>query len=161
VDPLAGSWYVETLTNQMEEQMRTVMAEADAQGGIVAAIAEGRIQDMVSRQAWQRQKQLESGEFRKVGVNCYRQEAEEQAPVEFHPFREQDCAEQIARLRQIRAQRNGSEVASALRAVRAAAKAGQNVMPAVIAAVQAYATVGELTQCLVEEYGRYQEPTRF
>ncbi len=161
VDPLAGSWYVETLTNQMEEQIRAAMSEVDAQGGIVPAIAAGRIQDIVSRQAWQRQKQLESGEIRKVGVNCYRMEAEEQAPVEFHPFKEEVCAEQIARLKKIRAQRNQDHLASALRNVRAAAKAGQNVMPAMIAAVEAYATVGELTQCLVEEYGRYEEPTRF
>ena len=161
VDPLAGSWYVETLTNQMEECIAAVMAEVDAQGGIVAAIADGRIQDIVSRQAWQKQKQLENGELRKVGVNCYRLEEEEQAPVEFHPFKEQDCAQQVARLKQIRAERNRDQATRAVRDVRAAATAGQNIMPPLIAAVEAYATVGELTQCLVEEYGRYQEPTRF
>jgi len=161
VDPLAGSYYVETLTNQMEQRICAVMSELEAQGGIVSAIAAGRIQDVVSRQAFERQRKLESGEIRKVGVNCYRMEEEERPPVEFHPFKEEVCAEQIERLNRIRSERDNAKVAGALQTVRADAKAGRNVMPSIIAAVEAYATVGELTQCLVEEYGRYEEPTRF
>ncbi len=161
VDPLAGSYYVETLTNQMEQRIRAAMSELDAQGGIVSAIAEGRIQDVVSRQAFERQRKLERGEIRKVGVNCYRMEEEERPPVEFHPFKEEVCAEQIERLDRVRSERDNAKVVGALQNVRAAAKAGRNVMPSMIEAVEAYATVGELTQCLVEEYGRYEEPTRF
>jgi methylmalonyl-CoA mutase N-terminal domain/subunit len=160
-DPLAGSYYVETLTNQMEQRIREVMTEVDAQGGIVPAIAAGRIQEIVSRQAFEKQRKLESGEIRKVGANCYRMQEEERPPVEFHPFKEEVCAEQIERLNRIRAERDRDKVAAALRNVRAAAKAGENVMPGMVAAVEAYATVGELTQCLVEEYGRYEEPMRF
>jgi methylmalonyl-CoA mutase N-terminal domain/subunit len=160
VDPLGGSYYVETLTNQMEERIRAVMAEVENQGGIVQAIAEGRIQSDVSRQAFERLKKVECGEIRKVGVNCYRIEEEDQQ-VEFHPFEEEVCAKQIARLEATRAERDNAKVADALESVRADAQAGRNVMPSMIAAVKAYATVGELTRCLVEVYGRYKEPVRF
>lgn len=160
VDPLGGSYYMETLTNQMEERIRAVMDELDAQGGIVWAIAEGHIQNAVSRQAFENLKKLERGEIRKVGVNCYRVEEEEQ-PVEFHPFKEEVCREQIRRLDAIRAERDNMEVKRALQEVLADAKAGRNVMPGVVNAVKAYATVGEITNCLVEAYGRYDEPVRF
>jgi methylmalonyl-CoA mutase N-terminal domain/subunit len=158
-DPLAGSYYVETLTNQLEERVRAAMDEVDAQGGIVRAIAEGHIQNAVSKQAFERLKKLERGEIRKVGVNCYRME-EEQPQIEFHPFNEEVCAEQVKRLDRVRTERDAARVQSALHAVLADAKAGRNVMPAIIAAVKAYATVGELTHCLVEAYGRYDEPVR-
>ncbi|UCF34475.1 MAG: methylmalonyl-CoA mutase, partial [Phycisphaerales bacterium] len=160
VDPLAGSYYVETLTNQMEERIGAVMKEVDAQGGIVRAVAEGHIQNAVSKQAYERLRKLEAGEIRKVGVNCYRVE-EEEPQIEFHPFSEGACAEQIRRLERVRRERNQAEVQSVLHAVLADAKDGRNVMPSVIRAVKAYATVGELTRCLVEAYGRYDEPVRF
>ncbi|MBU0718348.1 MAG: methylmalonyl-CoA mutase [Planctomycetes bacterium] len=157
-DPLAGSYYVETLTNQLEDRIRQEMAEVDAQGGIVQAIAEGRIQATVARQAFENLTKVESGETRKVGVNCYQVEEEDEQPVEFHPFNEQDCAEQVDRLNRIKSDRDGAEVNNALQAVLNDARAGNNVMPGIIRAVKAYATVGELTRCLVEAYGRYEEP---
>jgi methylmalonyl-CoA mutase N-terminal domain/subunit len=157
VDPLAGSYYVETLTNQMEGKIRALMEEVDAQGGIIKAIAEGRIQNTVSRQAYQHRKKLERGEIRKVGANCYRIE-EEERPVELHPFKDEVCAEQIARLSRVRAERDNVKVKQALQRVVTDAKEGRNVMPGVIEAVKAYATVGEITRCLVGVYGRYREP---
>ena len=160
VDPLAGSYYVETLTNQMEDRIRAVMKQVDDQGGIVRAIAEGRIQDAVSRQAYEHLQKVESGAIRKVGVNCY--EIEEAEPdVAMHPFDPDVCAAQVQRLAQVRARRDGARVDAALERVRADAKADRNVMPAMIEAVTAYASVGELTKCLVEAYGRYEEPVRF
>jgi methylmalonyl-CoA mutase N-terminal domain/subunit len=160
VDPLAGSYYVETLTNQMEQRIGAVMKQVDAQGGIVRAVAEGHIQNAVSRQAYERLRKLEAGEIRKVGVNCY--QLEEQEPqLEFHPFNEGACAEQIERLERVRRERDQADVQSALQAVLADAKGARNVMPSVIRAVKAYATVGELTRCLVKAYGRYDEPVRF
>jgi methylmalonyl-CoA mutase N-terminal domain/subunit len=161
VDPLAGSYYVETLTNQMEARIRTVMKEVDEQGGIVKAVAEGEIQNIVSKQAYENLKKLERGEIRKVGVNCYRLDEEEEPAIEFHPFSEDACARQIERLNGVRQEREDTQVKRALDEVRADARAGRNVMPGVINAVRAYATVGELTQCLVEVYGRYEEPVRF
>jgi len=160
VDPLAGSYFVETLTNQMEDKIRACMDEVDAQGGIVKLVAEGHAQNRVSRQAYERFKKLERGEIRKVGVNCYRID-EEEPDVAFHPFNEGDCASQVKRLDNIRAERDEAKVKAALQNVLADAKAGTNVMPAIIKAVKAYATVGELTHCLVEAYGRYDEPVRF
>jgi methylmalonyl-CoA mutase N-terminal domain/subunit len=160
VDPLGGSYYVETLTNRMEQRIRDVMRQVDDQGGIVRAIADGSIQDAVSRQAYEHLQKLESGAIRKVGVNCY--EIEEDEPdVAMHPFNEAVCAEQVKRVQQIRSERDAARVRAALAQVRADAMADRNVMPAMIEAVTAYASVGELTGCLVEVYGRYEEPVRF
>jgi methylmalonyl-CoA mutase N-terminal domain/subunit len=161
VDPLAGSYYVETLTNELEAKIRELMDDLNGQGGIVPAIAAGHIQNTVSRQAYEERRKLEAGEIRKVGVNCYQMEEEEDRPVELHPFREEVCAEQVQRLDRVKSQRDGAAVTRALREVVASAKDGRNVMPPMIEAVKAYATVGELTHCLVEAYGRYEEPLRF
>lgn len=160
VDPLAGAYYVETLTNQMEERIRTVMDEVESQGGIVRAITEGQVQNAVSKQAFEKLRKLERGEIRKVGVNCYRIE-EEEPQIEFHPFKEGICAEQIKRLDRVRDERDDARVETALQTVLADARAGRNVMPGIIEAVKAYATVGEVTDCLVEVYGGYHEPVRF
>jgi methylmalonyl-CoA mutase N-terminal domain/subunit len=160
VDPLGGSYYVEALTEKMEQRIEAVMEEVETQGGIVRAIAEGHIQNAVSRQAYEHHRKTESGEIRKVGVNCY-QVDEEQADIEFHPVNEDECRAKIARLEEIRAERDSSRVAQALDEVSTAANSGENVMPSIIAAVSAYATVGEITDCLVDVYGRYPEPIRF
>jgi len=160
VDPLAGSYYIETQTNQLEEKILQVMKEVDARGGIVPAIAEGHIQNEVSRQAYENIRKLQRGETRKVGVNCYQVE-EEQQQVEFHSFNEEACAKQVQRLNDIRSERDHDLVTSSLQQVLANARAEKNVMPSIIEAVKAYATVGELTNCLVEAYGRYDEPVRF
>jgi methylmalonyl-CoA mutase N-terminal domain/subunit len=160
VDPLGGAWYVETLTNQMRAKMEEIMADVDARGGIVKLVAEGRIQAQVSAQAYAMQRAIEDGQFRKVGINCYRTE-EEQPNVEFHPYNEADAQAQIARLEAVRAKRGAGQVTKALSRVRADAQAGTNVMPAIVEAVKAYASVGEITNELIGVYGKYREPIRF
>ena len=160
VDPLGGAWYVETLTNQMRAKMEEIMADVDARGGIVKLVAEGRIQAQVSAQAYAMQLAIEEGRFRKVGVNCYRTE-DEQPNVEFHPYNEADAEAQIARLEAVRAKRDAGRTKEALARVRADARAGINVMPAIVEAVKAYASVGEITNELVGVYGKYREPIRF
>ncbi len=160
VDPLAGSYYVETLTNQMEQEIRALMAQVEEQGGIVRAIKEGRIQDEISRLAYERLKKIQSGEIRRVGVNCYQTPPEEQ-PVAFHPYNEDVFDRQVRRLKQVRAERDDERAARALDRVVDDARAGRNVMPGIIDAVKMYATVGELTRCLADVYGRYEEPLRF
>jgi methylmalonyl-CoA mutase N-terminal domain/subunit len=160
VDPLAGSWYVETLTNQMRTKMCEFMADIDKRGGIVKLIADGSVQAAVSAQAYSMHKKIESGEFRKVGLNCYRME-EEEPEVEFHPYDESDACRQIAALKEIRQCRDEQKVEAALARVEADARAGLNVMPALLDAVKCYASVGELTARLVNVYGRYREPIRF
>jgi methylmalonyl-CoA mutase N-terminal domain/subunit len=160
VDPLGGSYYLETLTNQMRTEIEAIIADVDARGGIVPLIADGRIQAQVSAQAYERQKALEDGSFRKVGVNCYRTEDEQHA-VEFHPYREDDARAQVEALAKVRSQRDGGAVQRALARVRADAQAGVNLMPALVAAVEAYASVGEITREMVAVFGRYREPIRF
>ncbi len=160
VDPLGGSYYVETLTNQMEAAIRDEMDAVEQRGGIVGAIATGHIQSEVSRQAYENLKNVESGETRKVGVNCFRVD-EEEPPIDFHPFDETEYAAQISRLETLRGERDSAAVEASLAAVLVAAKEGGNVMPAIMDAVRAYASVGEITSRLVEAYGRYKEPIRF
>jgi methylmalonyl-CoA mutase (EC 5.4.99.2) len=161
VDPLGGSWYVETLTNQMRDKMVEIMKETDARGGIVQLIAEGAIQSQVSAQAYRMQRDIETGKFPKVGVNCYRNETEEEHPVAFHPYKEEDAQVQVESLNDVRRTRDANAVAAALERVSTDARAGANVMPAIVAAVKAYASVGEITKELVKVFGRYREPIRF
>ena len=161
VDPLAGSHYVETMTNQMRTKMEDIMAEVDAEGGIVEMVKDGRIQSKVSSQAYDMQKNIESGDFPKVGVNRYRIEEEEEHEVEFHPHNEADAELQIDSLKKVRSSRDAGEVEKQLARLKADATAGVNVMPAIVDAVKAYATVGEMTNAMVDVYGRFQEPIRF
>ncbi len=160
VDPLGGSWYVETLTNQMRQKMQQIMQEVDAEGGITRLIASGEIQARVSAQAYRMQRAIESGEFHKVGVNCYRSSDAETQEVEIHPYDAGNASRQLAHLAAVKARRADAAVRSALDAVSAAARDRRNVMPAMLEAVKSYATVGEITQRLVDVYGRYREPVR-
>jgi methylmalonyl-CoA mutase N-terminal domain/subunit len=160
VDPLGGSWAVETLTNQMEDRIRQAMADVDGWGGIVRAIGEGHLQAHVSRHAYEHEKAVRSGEIRKVGVSCYRVE-EEEPDVELHPYRPEEAARARQRLAQLRGQRNHAQVKKTLDGIRAAASSGENVMPAVMEAVTVYATVGEVMGALKAEYGTFREPVRF
>ncbi len=114
VDPLGGSFYVETMTNRMRDKMEQIIAETDAQGGIVRLVSEGIVQAKVSEQAYRMQRDIESGKFPKVGVNRYRNDKEEDHPVEFHPYNEDDAKVQIDGLARVRAERDAAAVARAL-----------------------------------------------
>jgi methylmalonyl-CoA mutase N-terminal domain/subunit len=160
VDPLGGSWAVETITNEMEAKIREAMAEVDRWGGIVPAISEGHLQAHVARRAYEHEKAVRAGATRKVGVNCYRVE-EEEPDVELHPYRADEASRARERLAKLRAERDGARVERTLGGVRAAASSGDNVMPAVMEAVTAYATVGEIMGALKAEFGTFQEPVRF
>ncbi|MBM4321853.1 MAG: methylmalonyl-CoA mutase, partial [Deltaproteobacteria bacterium] len=129
VDPLAGSYFVETVTNGMEQRIVALLEELQAQGGIVQAVEEGLVQAAVNRQAYEREKRLLSGEVKKVGVNCFvEEEVEEEHEVEFHPYREEEARKQVAQLQQTRGERNAPAVQRTLAEVRRAAAAGENVM---------------------------------
>ena len=160
VDPLGGSYYIESLTDEMETKMREAMARVDAEGGIVSAVAEGRVQDRVSRHAYDRELALENGEVRKVGVNCYRID-EEDPDVEFHPTKPEDLDMQIESLSAIKDERDQRAVNKTLANLEQDARKGVNIMPAIMEAVQVYATVGEMTDTLTGVYGRFIEPIRF
>jgi methylmalonyl-CoA mutase N-terminal domain/subunit len=141
--------------------MERIIAEVDAEGGIVRLVSEGIVQARVSAQAYQRQRDIESGKFPKVGVNCYQTEDEPDRQVEFHPYNEEDSRAQVAALGRIRAERDESAVAGALARVAHDARSGANLMPAIVDAVKAYASVGEITNEMVKVFGRYVEPVRF
>lgn len=160
VDPLAGSYYVETLTNEMEAEMVRIMGELDERGGIVKMIADGEIQAHVSKQAYEHQKELETGEYRKVGVNCH-QIDEDEPEVEMHPYKKEDTDRQVARLNKVKAERDQAAVDAALAKLKAAAEGNENTMPAIMEAVKAYATVGEMNKVMTGVFGNYQEPMRF
>ena len=133
------------------------MRRVQDEGGIVAGVASGRIQDRVSQQAYEHHRRIESGAARKVGVNCYRVE-EEKPDVAFHPERQEDVDMQMASLKQVRAERSRDAVDRALKRLHADAAGGANTMPAIMEAVKAYATVGEMTKVLADVYGRFEEP---
>jgi methylmalonyl-CoA mutase N-terminal domain/subunit len=161
VDPLGGSFYVETLTNQMRAEMERIVKETDAAGGIVKLVTEGTIQSRVSAQAYRMQRAIESGAFPKVGVNRYRNDRETEHKVEMHPYQADDARAQIASLARVRAERDAAAAARALGRVEVDARSGVNLMPAIVEAVKAYASVGEITQRMVGVFGRFVEPVRF
>jgi methylmalonyl-CoA mutase N-terminal domain/subunit len=160
VDPLGGSYYMETLSNEMRQQIVEIMQEVDDAGGITKLVSEGKIQSKVSAQAYEIQKEIQSGEFRKVGTNCY-QIDEGERHVEFHPYDAGNAELQVENLNKVKAERDQAEVDRTLARVKADAEAGVNVMPAIMEAVEAYASVGEITNKLVDVYGYYQEPICF
>jgi methylmalonyl-CoA mutase N-terminal domain/subunit len=160
VDPLGGSWFVEATTNEMEKKIEGILAKLAAEGGVVKGVAEGRVQAEVNRAAYEREKAFQAGEVKKVGVNVFTEE-EESREIEFHPYREEEARRQVERLDKVRRARDGKAVQAALAKVKEAAASRTNVMPAIIDAVQAYATVGEVCRALKEAFGTYKEPIRF
>ncbi len=157
VDPLGGSWYVESLTGEMERKIREHIDRVRVQGGIVKAIAEGHIQREVAMQAWREERELKEGKRRRVGVNLHRM-AEERREVELHPYRRGAADEQIAKLGRVRAGRSAEAVRAGLDRLRANAGGTANVMPALVECVSAYASVGEMVGVMREVFGEFEEP---
>jgi methylmalonyl-CoA mutase N-terminal domain/subunit len=160
VDPLGGSYYVEALTDKFESSIIEAMKQVEDWGGMIQAVSSGKIQEAVSRQAYEREKAIQEGKILKVGVNCYRDEEEKQE-VAFHPYNTEAAEMQLRKLAHRREIRNGLEVDKWLRRIREDAAAGNNLMPSIIEAVKAYATVGEIIGAIKEVYGAYQEPIFF
>ncbi len=160
VDPLGGSYYVETLTDLFEKEIRKEMKLVDEMGGIVESVATGKIQEKVSHQAYERETGIQNGTIPKVGVNIF-QKDEDPKPVEFHPYNEEAANDQIEKLKRIKSNRNGEKVQSTLDMLKEDCLQNVNLMPAVIEAVKAYATVGEIIQVMKDVYGEYDEPIFF
>ncbi len=157
VDPLAGSYYIEWLTNEMEKKIVACMEEVHKKGGMVKAVETGYIQKEVSRQAYVKEKKIQSGEITKIGVNKYVME-EERTDIEFHPFNPEVAEEQKKKLNKIKSERNAVEVEEALQELKGAAGANENVMPHIMKAVKSYATLGEITNVFKEVFGEFKEP---
>lgn len=163
VDPLAGSYFIETLTKQMESKILEEMAEIDRVGGMKRAVETGYVQRKVAQQAYEWQKGLERGEYVKIGVNKYTDPGPlgEEGEVELHRYDPRTAEEQIKALREVRRTRDNREVLKRLKDLEVAARQGKNVMPYLVEAVKAYATVGEMTKVFKEVYGEFQEPSIF
>ncbi|MDH4217996.1 MAG: methylmalonyl-CoA mutase family protein [Candidatus Aminicenantes bacterium] len=157
VDPLGGSYYIEWLTDEMDKKIVECMEKVDTLGGMIKAVKEGHIQREVSRQAYLREKKIQSGEITKIGVNKYIA-AEETADIELHPFDPSVAEEQKRKLKEIKARRDADQVKQALGELKKAALTNENVMPHMLRAVKRYATLGEITRIFKEVFGEFEEP---
>ena len=156
IDPLAGSYFVEALTHQIESAAWEYIDKIDEMGGMLAAIARGFPQKEIANAAYNFKRQVDNLEKVVVGVNKY--VAKEESPIEFLKIDERVEAEQIKRLKQVKRTRDNRRVAQTLRELRAACLSDRNVMPYVIEAVRAYATEQEICEVYREVFGEYRDP---
>lgn len=154
VDPLGGSYVVEAWTDRIEEEARAYLERIDAMGGALAAIERGFQEREIHESAYRTQRAVEAGEELVVGVNCL--QVKEERPIPTFRVDETVQTAQVARLRAVRARRDAAQVTAALAAVREAARGADSLMPAIVAAVEAYASVGEIAGALAEAFGEYR-----
>ncbi|HKY42240.1 MAG TPA: methylmalonyl-CoA mutase family protein [Pyrinomonadaceae bacterium] len=157
IDPLGGSYYLEALTEKMEQEALEYFRKIDAMGGMVAAIEKGFPQREIHDSAYHYQKAVERGEQVIVGVNKYAM-TDEPSEVPILVIDESVRTHQVERLEETRTSRDKGAVANALEKLKQAAHKNQNTMPATIEAVRAYATLGEICSALRDVYGIYEEP---
>ena len=156
IDPLAGSYFVESLTNRMEEETWAYIEKIDAMGGMVAAIEKGFPQLEIADAAYRFQQQIDAGEKIMVGVNKYATAQKQEIPVQ--DINEQVEEEQIARLAAVKRSRDSRTVKRDLDELKNACKTGKNVMPFCIQAVKDMATVQEICDVYREVFGEYRDP---
>lgn len=159
VDPLAGSYFIETLTKQMEEKTLEEMKRVQEMGGMINAVAKGYIQREVAKQAYEFEKGLQNKEVIKVGVNKYTEG--DHPEVELHEYNEAWADEQIAGLKELKRIRDGNAVSQMLKKLEQATRDGKNVMPALVECCKVYATVGEMTGVFQDIFGVWDEPSIF
>jgi methylmalonyl-CoA mutase N-terminal domain/subunit len=154
VDPLGGSYYIESLTNELENRAREYIARIDDMGGAVAAIESGYMQREIQNAAYAYQREVESGRRIIVGVNQF--VTEDEPPAELLRVDPAIEERQRKRLAELRASREGASVQAALGRIEAAARSDENLMPPIIAAVRARATLGEIADAMRRVFGEYQ-----
>jgi methylmalonyl-CoA mutase N-terminal domain/subunit len=155
VDPLGGSYFVERLTRELEDEALAYFDRIDRMGGMVAAIEEGFPQREIAESAYRFQQAVESGEHVIVGVNEYVQDRETPIPTLY--VDESAGERQLERLARVKSRRDDARVRNALDALRQAAGTTANLMPRLLDAVRAYATLGEICDTLRDEWGEYEE----
>jgi methylmalonyl-CoA mutase N-terminal domain/subunit len=160
IDPLAGSYYVEALTDRMEAEAEEIFAEIDKLGGVVPGIEKGYFQREIARSAMRQQLEIESGERTIVGVNEFAVEGEE-LEIPLLKVTEEAEIRQRERMAEMRRTRDQAEVDRTLEALQDAARAGENVVPPMLDAVRAYATLYEIRYAMEDVFGAYQEPVFF
>ena len=160
IDPLAGSYYVEHLTDEIEKQASEYLKKIDDMGGILAAIQNGFVYKEIQRSSVELQRRIDSGEKTIVGLNKFTMEDEEgfeeKDIFEFDPHAEILQKEKLA---SVKARRNGEEVTHALRSLAEAIDRNENLMPTIIHAVKQYASLGEICGVMREKWGEFRSPT--
>jgi methylmalonyl-CoA mutase N-terminal domain/subunit len=159
IDPLAGSYLVETLTDRLEADAEAIFAEIDAMGGVIPAIERGYFQNAIAESAYRYQREIDCGQRRVVGVNCY--QTPEPIAIPLLKVDAEGEHRQRERLARLRRERDSRAVERALAALRKAATTSENLMPYILDAVRAYATLGETCRVLREVFGEYREPSLF
>jgi methylmalonyl-CoA mutase N-terminal domain/subunit len=165
IDPFAGSYFMESLTDQIEQAGWTEFEKIQTMGGVVAAIESGYMQQEVAKSAYERQKRIESGEDLVVGVNCFTGEHELEVTTTRlvpHPYDPEKVelaeSKQIANLREVKRTRGNHAVTKVLKDLEAAAKKEtENLLPGLIECVKAYATIQEMCDVLRGVFGKYEE----
>ncbi len=159
IDPLAGSYYVEKLTNEMEAEAEHYFRRIEALGGVIPAIESGFFQREIADAAYRYQMEIDTGARTIVGVNDF--VADEPITIPILEMDPHGYERQVARLKRVRAERDNSAVQKALRELADYARSSENLMPPIIAAVKTYATLGEITDVFREVFGVYHEPVFF
>lgn len=154
VDPLGGSYFVEALTNEIEQQAWALVEKIDAMGGSVPAIETGYMQDEIARSAYEYQRGIESGEKIIVGMNSFK--VEKETPIPGFKIDDHIRTEQTAKLQKLRKARNADKAAACLQELTGAASDGHNLMPFVIAAVENLCTLGEISDVLRNVFGEHK-----
>ena len=155
VDPVAGSYAIEKLTNEIESGAEEYITKIDAMGGMLRAVEAGFVQQEIQKAAYEYQQAVDSGEQVVVGVNRF--QADEERPIPTLQIDPAVEAAQIARLNALRARRDTAKTKSALAEIERRARTTENLMPAILQAVESYATVGEISDALRRAFGEYQE----
>jgi len=159
VDPLAGSYFIETLTKEMEEKILEEMKKVEKVGGMVEAVSSGYVQREVSRQAYEFEKKIQDGKVTKVGVNKYTEGVDME--VELHEYNEEWAQLQLDRLKELKRDRDNQVVEESLKGLEKAAREKTNVMPYLVHCCKVYATVGEMANVFRDVFGEYVEPSIF
>ena len=158
IDPLAGSYFVETLTHQMEEQAWEYIRKIDEMGGMVAAVERGYPQAEIAESAYKYQKQIDSSEKVIVGVNKY---ATDHSPITIWRMKPEIEQRQLKRLQEVKQTRNNPKVKESLQQIRKASQDGGNLMPHLVNAAREYATIQEICDVWIDVFGRYTDPGYF
>jgi methylmalonyl-CoA mutase N-terminal domain/subunit len=155
IDPVAGSYAIEKLTNEIEAGAQDYISKIDAMGGMLRAVETGYVQQEIQKSAYEYQQAVDSGEQVIVGVNRFQAEEGKTIPtLSIDPEIERT---QVARLQALRARRDSAKANAALAEIERRAHTTENLMPAILAAVESYATVGEISDALRRAFGEYQE----
>ena len=159
VDPLAGSYFLETLTKEMEAKILEEMEKVEKVGGMVEAVSSGYVQKEVAWQAYEFEKKIQEGRVTKVGVNKYTEGVDME--VELHEYNEEWARLQIERLTELKKDRENKAVKNSLEALEKAAREEKNVMPYLLECCKSYATVGEMSNVFRDVFGEFVEPNIF